>query len=55
MKYQKSEGNKATALLEDAVTGLELNQRRPPVGFSADEFKMKVVEAIQTLTQEISE
>ena len=48
---QDSIGKKAVALLEDVVTQVELNQRRSPAGFDADEFKVKVVEAIQTLTQ----
>jgi len=48
---QDSAGKMAAALLEDVVTQVKLNQRRPPEGFDADEFKVKVVEAIQTLTQ----
>jgi len=52
MEHQDSGGKKALALLEDAAAQLELNQRRPPEGFSADEFKVKIVEIIQTLTQQ---
>ncbi len=52
---QDSVGRKAVALLEDVVNQVELNQRRPPSGFDADEFKVKVVEAIQTLTQQAFE
>ena len=39
-------GNRAVALLEDMAAQMELNQRQPPAGFDADEFKAKVVEAI---------
>ncbi|MFC1716048.1 hypothetical protein ACFL6S_20425 [Candidatus Poribacteria bacterium] len=48
---QDSAGKMAAALLEDVVTQVELNQRQSPDSFDADEFKVKVVEAIQTLTQ----
>jgi len=55
LEKQDSGGKAAMALLEDVVDKLELSQRRPPEGFSADELKMKVVEAIQALTRETSE
>jgi len=48
---QDSAGKAAADLLENVVTEIKINQRRSPDGFSADEFKAKVVEAIQTLTQ----
>lgn len=37
------------ALLEKAVAGVALNQRRPPATFDADEFKVQVISAIQAL------
>jgi hypothetical protein len=55
LEKQDSGGKAAMALLEDVVDKLELSQRRPPEGFSADELKVKVVEAIQTLTRQTSE
>ena len=45
---------KKTAFLQHIVAKLELNQRQPPEDPSADELKMKVVEAIQVLTQQTS-
>jgi len=48
---QDSAGKAAADLLENAVKEIKINQRRQPDGFNADEFKVKVVEAIQTLTQ----
>ena len=52
---QDSAGKIAVTLLEDVVTQVELNQRRSPEGFNADEFKVRVVEAIQALTQKAFE
>ncbi len=48
---QDPAGERAAALLEETVAQVELSQRQPPGGFDADEFKVKVVEAIQTLTR----
>ena len=55
MEKQDSGGKQAMALLENVVAELELNQRRPPERLSMDELKVKIVEAMQTLTREASE
>ena len=46
---QGAAAKEAADLLGNEVAAVQLNQRQPPVGFDADAFKAKVVEAIETL------